>query len=106
MANLARHRAGSTDGEAWLRYPEPLGFSSSQLPEPRAGRFRDRRRSTTFRLPAVHKEAFMQHAVATLDAASTHRNECDRAPQDVHAAYDGSNVLFRLLRLITWGPGL
>ncbi len=27
-------------------------------------------------------------------------------PQDVHAAYDGSNVLFRLLRLITWGPGL
>jgi cyclopropane fatty-acyl-phospholipid synthase-like methyltransferase len=27
-------------------------------------------------------------------------------PQDVHAAYDGSNVLFRLLRMITWGPGL
>ncbi|MBX3444016.1 MAG: methyltransferase domain-containing protein [Planctomyces sp.] len=28
------------------------------------------------------------------------------AAQDVHAAYDGSNVLFRLLRLTTWGPGL
>jgi len=26
--------------------------------------------------------------------------------QDVHAAYDGSNVLFRLLRMISWGPGL
>lgn len=49
----------------------------------------------------------MQHAVATFDAAPPiDRNECDRAPQDVHAAYDGSNVLFRLLRLITWGPGL
>ncbi len=29
-----------------------------------------------------------------------------RPAQDVHAAYDGSNVLFNLLRLITWGPGL
>jgi len=29
-----------------------------------------------------------------------------RPPQDVHAAYDGSNVLFRLLRMISWGPGL
>jgi MPBQ/MSBQ methyltransferase len=29
-----------------------------------------------------------------------------RTPLDVHAAYDGSNVLFRLLRMITWGPGL
>ncbi len=29
-----------------------------------------------------------------------------RPAQDVHAAYDGSNVLFNLLRLISWGPGL
>ena len=29
-----------------------------------------------------------------------------RPELDVHAAYDGSNVLFHLLRMTTWGPGL
>lgn len=28
------------------------------------------------------------------------------APIDVHSAYDGSNVVFKLLRMTSWGPGL
>jgi MPBQ/MSBQ methyltransferase len=54
------------------------------------------------------KDAFMKHGVVMAEDAARPvdaANE-DRPPQDVHAAYDGSNVLFRLLRLITWGPGL
>ena len=45
----------------------------------------------------------MQSAVATeLRAVAAPEVE----PQDVHSAYDGSNVLFRLLRMTSWGPGL
>ena len=36
---------------------------------------------------------------------TNHRDESRPSP-DVHAAYDGSNVLFHLLRMTTWGPGL
>ena len=28
------------------------------------------------------------------------------APLNVHTSYDGSNVVFRLLRMETWGPSL
>ena len=49
----------------------------------------------------------MQSAAPTQHSAlAAPGNTQDAEPQDVHAAYDGSNVLFRLLRMITWGPGL
>jgi ubiquinone/menaquinone biosynthesis C-methylase UbiE len=48
----------------------------------------------------------MQTAVVTQSHALSAPHCTETEPQDVHAAYDGSNVLFRLLRMITWGPGL
>src|SRR5436190_17759422 len=48
----------------------------------------------------------MQTALGTGLNALVAPASTDAEPQDVHAAYDGSNVLFRLLRMVTWGPGL
>ncbi|HVJ84295.1 MAG TPA: methyltransferase domain-containing protein [Caulifigura sp.] len=43
----------------------------------------------------------------TIERTSANAGEfSERPPQNVHSAYDGSNVLFNLLRLISWGPGL
>lgn len=47
----------------------------------------------------------MSEVAPTLELCADDRNDRE-SPQDVHSAYDGSNVLFRLLRLTTWGPGL
>jgi len=41
------------------------------------------------------------NSLSTVDDASQ-----DFQSPDVHSAYDGSNVLFRLLRMTSWGPGL
>jgi MPBQ/MSBQ methyltransferase len=48
----------------------------------------------------------METAVANGTGVLTAPISTETARQDVHAAYDGSNVLFRLLRMINWGPGL
>jgi MPBQ/MSBQ methyltransferase len=50
----------------------------------------------------------MTLAVATRPDLTTSANGgIDQAvPIDVHSAYDGSNVVFRLLRMTSWGPGL
>jgi cyclopropane fatty-acyl-phospholipid synthase-like methyltransferase len=48
----------------------------------------------------------MTLAVAPELKATPVRDRKESPSVDVHSAYDGSNVVFRLLRMTSWGPGL
>ena len=45
-------------------------------------------------------------AVAVVVTDGLHADHKRVAPLNVHTSYDGSNVVFRLLRMETWDPSL